>query len=153
MPGQHPRVVTSLCYSPISFPFLLDGFCSATIIEHMFVVKSIVEQVKGHEVALAAFCAGFDAQAVALEQATAVYESLARMERLVAGARLRLAGRVEASNEWRHAGHRTAADWCARTAGVTVGAAHAELAASAQLAELPATDDALRRGDLSTLQA
>src|SRR5262245_47144039 len=119
----------------------------------MFVVKGVVEEVHGHEAALARFCARFDPETVPLEQAAAVYEALARMEKLVAGARLRLAGRVEASNVWRRAGHRTAADWLARLAGVTAGVAHAELAASARLAALSATDDPLRRGELPAMQA
>ncbi|HEY1280870.1 MAG TPA: DUF222 domain-containing protein [Acidimicrobiales bacterium] len=119
----------------------------------MFVVKSVEEEVNGQEAALARFCAGFDPEAVPLEQAATIYETLARMEKLVAGARVRLAARVEASNVWRQAGHRTAADWLARTAGVTAGVAHAELAASARLAALSATDDALRRGQLSAMQA
>jgi hypothetical protein len=119
----------------------------------MFEVKGAMEEVTGYETALARFCAHFDPEAVPLEQAAVVYETLARMEKLVAGARVRLAARVEASNEWRRAGHRTAADWLARTAGVTAGVAHAELAASARLPELTATDEALRRGELSAVQA
>ena len=135
------------------FPLLVDGSVTSTILEHMFAVKGWVEAVHEHETALAALCAGLDPDAIALDQAPAVYESLARMEKLVAGARLRLGARVEASPVWRVAGHRTAADWVARTVGVSVGAAHAELAASAHLRALPATDDALRRGELSTVQA
>jgi hypothetical protein len=90
------------------FPFLVDASCAPTILEHMFVCKGVVEEVNGHEAALAHFCARFDPDAVPLEQAATVYETLARMEKLIAGARLRLAARVEASNEWRRAGHRTA---------------------------------------------
>ena len=60
---------------------------------------------------------------------------------------------MEESNHWRQTGHRTAADWLAHAAGGSAGAAHAELAASVLLAQLPATDDALRRGHLSTAQA
>ena len=119
----------------------------------MFVVKCDMEEANGHEAALARFCAQFDPTTVPLEQAAALYETLARMEKLVAGARLRLAARVEQSNVWRRAGHRTAADWLARTAGVTAGVAQAELAASGRLAALSATDDALRQGELSAMQA
>ena len=134
-------------------PFLLDGSYMASIIERMFAAKGWVEKVHEHEAALAAYCAQFDPAAVPLEEAAALYEALARIEKLVAGARLRLAARVEASNQWRVAGHRTAADWLARTAGVSVGAAHAELTASGRLVGLPGTDDGLRRGELSTVQA
>src|SRR5262245_21209071 len=110
----------------------------------MFGVKRFLEEVADQESSLAAFCARFDPGAVPLEHSASVYEALARMEKLVAGARVRLAARVEESHHWRLAGHRTAADWLARAAGVTTGAAHAELAASTLLARLPATDDALR---------
>jgi hypothetical protein len=119
----------------------------------MFDVKRLVEEVTRQEESLSALCAQFDPGAVPLEHAAHVYEALARMEKLVAGARLRLAVRVEESNHWRRTGHRSAADWFAHISGVTAGAAHAELAASARLAQLPATDDALRRGDLSAAQA
>jgi hypothetical protein len=115
----------------------------------MFVVKSASEQ----ETALAAFCATLEPASIPLREIAQVYESLARMERLVAGARLRLAASVGASNHWRSAGYRTAADWLARTMGTTASAAHGELAASGHLERLPATDDALRRGELSLAQA
>ena len=119
----------------------------------MFVVKGAVEVVRKHETALAAYCAGLDPDAIGLDEVAAVYETLARMEKLVAGARLRLAARVDASHQWRVAGHRTAADWLARATGVSVGAAHAELAASAQLGALARIDQAVRHGVLSTVQA
>jgi len=119
----------------------------------MFAVKGVVEEVQQHQAVVAGFCARFDPAAVALDEAAAVYEALAGIEKLAAGARLRLAARVDASHVWRQAGYRSAADWLARTAGVSVGAAHAELAASTQLTVLAATDDAVRRGTLSTVQA
>jgi Domain of unknown function (DUF222) len=134
-------------------PLSVDGPCTNTILEHMFDVKRFIEEVDDHEKRLAAFCARFDPAAVPLAEAAGVYEAMARMEKLVAGARLRLAARVEESSHWCRAGHRTAADWFAQAAGVTIGAAHAELAASTLLARLPATDEALRRGDLSAPQA
>jgi Domain of unknown function (DUF222) len=135
------------------FPFLLDGFTTATILEHMFGVNGLLGELQRHEAAVARWCAALDPDTIPLEQVTAAYESLAHIEKLAAGARLRLAARVEASNEWRRAGHRTTAEWLARTTGVTTGAAHAELAASTRLGTLPAVADALRRGDLSTVQA
>jgi hypothetical protein len=112
-----------------------------------------VEQLQRREGELADFCAALDPTALPLNVVPQVYEALARMERLVAGAKLRLAARVEASNHWRSTGHRTAADWLAHTAGSTAAAAYSELAASARLGRLPATDDALRRGGLSVAQA
>jgi hypothetical protein len=127
----------------------LTTLFKTTIVEHMFVVETASEQ----EEALAAFCAALQPASIPRTEVAQIYESLARMERLVAGARLRLAARVEASNHWRTAGNRTAADWLARIMGTTAGAAHAELAVSSYLDRLPATDDALRRGELSVAQA
>ncbi|HKA05118.1 MAG TPA: hypothetical protein VKD67_12345, partial [Acidimicrobiales bacterium] len=79
------------------------------------------------ETALAAFCRGFDPDTIPAVDVPAVYPCLARLEKLIAGARLRLAARVEASAAWRQAGHRRAADWLARVSGSTVGVAQAEL--------------------------
>jgi hypothetical protein len=75
------------------------------------------------------------------------------MEKLIAGAKLRLAARVEASNEWRHRGHRSAADYLARLSGTSAGAAHTELATSQRLVTLPGTEQAVLHGELSTAQA
>ena len=70
---------------------------------------------------LAAFCDALAPASIPLGVIAQVYESLARMERLVAGAKLRLAARVEKSNHWRTTGHRTATDWLAHIAGSTAG--------------------------------
>jgi Domain of unknown function (DUF222) len=118
----------------------------------VFVSRVTAEDVKGCETAVAALCREFDPASILLTDAVAVYESLARIERLAAGAKLRMATRVEASKEWRRAGHRSPAEWLARRSGTSTGAAHAELAASERLASLPGTDDAVRRGELSTTQ-
>jgi hypothetical protein len=105
-------------------------------------------ELQRHEATVARWCAALDPDAVPLDEVAGVYESLARLEKLAAGARLRLAARVEACDVWRRSGHRHAADWLARTTGVTTGAAHAEQAASTRLGNLPAVDDAVRRGEL-----
>src|SRR5262249_40634583 len=98
-------------------------------------------------------CRDFDPVSIPLTEAVAVYESLAHMERLISGAKLRLAARVEASNDWRRTGHRSATDCLARLSGTSAGAAHAELAASQRLVSLPGTEQAVRHGELSTVQA
>jgi hypothetical protein len=111
------------------------------------------EDVKSCEQALAALCGEFDPDSIALSDAVAVYESAARMEKLTAGLKLRMAARAEESKAWRHAGFRSPAEWLARVSGTSTGAAHAELAASERLGELPGTADALSQGELSTVQA
>jgi hypothetical protein len=119
----------------------------------MFVSGAVLSDVKSHERALAELCRELDPVSVPLADATAVYQSLARIERLAAGAKLRMAKRVEESNEWRRGGHRSAAEWLARASGTSTGSAHAELATSQRLATLPGTEDAVRDGELSTAQA
>ena len=72
-----------------------------------------------------------------------------RMERLVAGAKRRLARKVEESRAWQADGDRSAADWMARHSGTSKGRAKAEVESSKQLAQLPATDKAVANGALS----
>jgi Domain of unknown function (DUF222) len=112
-----------------------------------------VGDLRSCEQALAQLCVAVDPASIPLSDAVAVYEAAARMEKLAAGLRLRMAARAEASNAWRLAGYRSAADWLARVAGTSAGVAHAELAASERLDQLPGTTDALRHGTLSTVQA
>jgi hypothetical protein len=123
------------------------------ILEHVFVHQVTAGEVKAHEAALVRLCREFDPVSLPLVEAVAVYESLAHMEKLIAGAKLRLATRVEESNEWRRMGHRSAADCLARLSGTTAGAAHAELTTSQRLVSLPGTEQAVRQGELSPAQA
>jgi hypothetical protein len=78
---------------------------------------------------------------------------LARIEKLAAGAKLRMAKRVEESNEWRRGGHRSPAEYLARKSGTSTGSAQAELTTSARLESLPSVEDAVRDGELSAVQA
>ena len=123
------------------------------MLEHVFDNEVTAGEVRSQEAALVRLCRQFDPISIPLTDAVAVYESLARMEKLIAGAKLRLAARVEESNEWRRAGHRRAADCLARLSGTSAGAAHTELATSQRLVSLPGTEQAVRQGELSTVQA
>jgi hypothetical protein len=64
-----------------------------------------------------------------------------------------LARRVDESKAWKRAGHRSAAECMAARSGSSVGAARVHLAVSNKLGSLPATEWALRRGELSAEQA
>jgi len=119
----------------------------------VFVHHVTPSEVRSHEAGLVRLCREFDPVSIPLADAVAVYESLAHMEKLIAGAKLRMATRVDESNEWRCRGHRSAAECLARLSGTTSGAAHAELMTSQRLASLPGTGQAVRQGDLSTVQA
>ncbi|MGD9798228.1 MAG: hypothetical protein AB7V15_08990, partial [Acidimicrobiia bacterium] len=91
------------------------------------------EKIEQVEEELRAVVVGLDPVGVPLPDVEAVWACLDRVERLAAGAKLRLAGRVEEAAGWRRAGRRSAADHLAVLAGVTVGHARGMLDASRQL--------------------
>jgi len=102
-----------------------------------------VEDVTSCEATLAALCASFDPASIPLTDSVAAYEAAARMEKLAAGLKLRMAARAEQSQAWRQAGYRSAARWLAHTCGTSTGVAQAVLAASERLTALPETSEAL----------
>jgi hypothetical protein len=110
-------------------------------------------EVKAQEAALAALCAALDPDAIPLPDVPDVWASLAAMERLVAGAKVRLARRVEESRTWKREGERSAAHWLARRAGTSVTEAQGTLETSKRLEQLAHTDGAVQRGELSAAQA
>jgi hypothetical protein len=102
---------------------------------------------------VAALAAGLDPHALTPAQAASALEVFAGIEKRAAAARLLLAARAAESALWRRTGHRSAIDWLAHEAGVTLSEARRMLGASAQLDDLPDTTDALRQGELSGDQA
>ena len=64
-----------------------------------------------------------------------------------------LARRVAEAGVWRDDGSRTAAVWLSEQTGTTIGAAQQVLDTARALEELPATEAALRSGELSAVQA
>ncbi|MCA1690824.1 MAG: DUF222 domain-containing protein [Acidimicrobiales bacterium] len=87
------------------------------------------------------------------EQASALVDAFAKIERLGAAGRTLMARRVEETNLWRRQGQRSAAHWMAAKTGSSVGAAAGALATARRLEALPATAEAYRAGELSELQA
>ncbi|CAN5704866.1 hypothetical protein BH20ACT2_BH20ACT2_26250 [soil metagenome] len=98
-------------------------------------------------------CTQLDPDAVPLPEAPAMWSAFDTIEKLAAGAKCRLARRVDESKAWRRQGHRSAADWIASQAGTSPGRARAGLETSKRLASLPGTDEAVRAGELSGEQA
>ncbi|HKA84757.1 MAG TPA: DUF222 domain-containing protein [Acidimicrobiales bacterium] len=90
---------------------------------------------------------------VPLPEAPAMWAAYDAIERCAAAAKTLLAERVEQSRVWETEGHRTAAEHLARTSGSSLGAARASLETSKKLRRLPATETAVRRGELSLAQA
>jgi hypothetical protein len=109
--------------------------------------------VGAHADAFARFVDDFDFDAVAPADASAVWRAFDHIERLAANAKTLLAAKVEASGDWKRAGHRSAAEYLARVGGTTTSAARQALETSKQLATLPATTAAIRAGALSVTQA
>ena len=104
------------------------------------------------EAVLRRFCAELDPDGLSPAEAAAGIERLAALDRLSAGARLRLARRIDESVAGDE-GEGSKARWLAKHTGQSPKDAEKDLAASEKLDELEATDEALRNGELSPTQA
>jgi hypothetical protein len=110
------------------------------------VVSSVARQLAG-------LCEALDPDAVPLPEVAGLFGDLERIERLAAGAKLRLLRRVDDAEVAVQAGDRSTAEWVARATGTTVGAARELLDTSQRLVTQAATDAAIARGMLSEVQA
>ena len=90
---------------------------------------------------------------VALGEAADMWAAFDAIERQAAAAKTLLAARVDESRAWARAGDRSVEEHLARKAGSSQGAARRSLACSKRLQAMPATEAALRRGELSQAQA
>lgn len=90
--------------------------------------------------------------AVALVDADDLWEAFDRIERLASSAKTLLAVRVEASEEWKRAGARSAAEHLAKLSGTSTTEARRMLETSRRVADLPVVAGALQRGELSKAQ-
>jgi hypothetical protein len=91
--------------------------------------------------------------AVPLSEAPEMWQAFDRIERLAASAKTLLAARVVESKVWRRAGDRSAPEYLARKSGSSVGTARSSLETSKRVRTLPHTRSAMRRGELSRVQA
>jgi hypothetical protein len=94
----------------------------------------------------------FEPELVDGPDAARLLEVFAEIEKLAAGGKLLAARRVESSNIWRRTGHRSAAAHVAEATGTGMGPAITALEAARLLGSLPATDEAMRKGQLSEAQ-
>ncbi len=104
------------------------------------------------EAGLRRFCADLDPDGLSSVQAAEGIERLAALDRLSAGARLRLVRRIDESVAGDE-GEGSKARWLAKHTGQSPKDAEKDLAASEKLGALQATDEALRNGELSPTQA
>ena len=96
--------------------------------------------------------AGFEPELVSGTDAARLLGVFADIEKLAAAGKLLASRRVESSNIWRRKGHRSAAAHVAEATGTGLGPAITALEAARRLGSLPATDEAMRKGQLSESQ-
>jgi hypothetical protein len=106
-----------------------------------------------HAAALRGVVEALDPDEVLASRAPGLWAEFDRIERLAAAAKILLARRVDDSRVWEREGHRSAADYLAQTSGTSKAASRGVLATSKKIDKLPATESALRRGELSASQA
>lgn len=102
---------------------------------------------------LKAVMAVLEPAAVATDDAPVLWGVFDEVERLVAAGKLLMAARVDDSQIAKAAGFRDTAEYLARQAGCSKNTASRQLRAAKRLRDLPATEAAVRNGELSTDQA
>jgi hypothetical protein len=120
-------------------PQRITAHIRASIGEHATALRGVVE--------------GLDPDEVLASQAPGLWAEFDRIERLAAAAKILLARRVDDARVWESEGHRSAVEYLAQTSGTSKAASRGVLATSKKLDKLPATESALRRGELSASQA
>jgi hypothetical protein len=103
--------------------------------------------------AVKAVVGAFDPALVTTRDAMALVEVFATVERLGAAGKALAAKRVAEGNLWRGHGHKTPAEWLARTSGTKVGDAVGVLETAAAMEGLDATTERFKAGTLSPRQA
>jgi Domain of unknown function (DUF222) len=95
----------------------------------------------------------FEASRLSAPDAAKAIEHAAAIKNMAAGIEAMAAARVAATNEWKREGDRSAAHHLARTTGVSITQASDTLKTAQRLSDAPATEAALRSGELSLQQA
>src|SRR6185437_11226708 len=119
-------------------------------VEERVPVSAATMRIAEH--AIARMVRGLVPEDVLLRDATEVWSSFDRIERLAASAKTLLAARVDMAGDWKRAGARSAADHLAKLGGTTALAARRALEASRQVADPPVVAETMRSGQLSTVQ-
>ena len=101
----------------------------------------------------AAFVSVLDPDTLVGADAAALYAAVSGLGRLVEAAKTLLAPRIASSGHWETEGHRSPVALLADLEGGTTGQARRTLECGKRLVELPATEEALRRGALSGAKA
>lgn len=85
--------------------------------------------------------------------ATGVFAHASEIERLASALKVLVAPVLKRSSDWARAGHRSAEEWMARTSGSAPGEVRRLVETAEKVADLQATQEALRSGGLSLTQA
>lgn len=113
----------------------------------------MLAEAKRHLAALAGCVSGIEPAALDADTAREVLELGCAMKRLGAGLELLVSSRAVRGAPWREEGHRSEAGWLAEAVRSSVPDAVAAMAMSECLENLPATTEALSKGELSTTEA
>ncbi len=103
--------------------------------------------------ALRVSLSGFDARLLSGEDAAAVVEALARVEKVCAAARVQAAARAAECGAHREQGYANPSEWLARETGSSSGEARGDLELAAGLEDLDDTRAAVEAGELSLREA
>jgi hypothetical protein len=93
-----------------------------------------------------------DPDDIPASEAVRIYETLEQAARAITASKTLLAKRVAASREWKRKGHGSPAELLAQISGASLGSARGQLETSEAITHLPATKDALVKGDVSEAQ-
>jgi hypothetical protein len=99
-----------------------------------------------------AYLADLEPDRITTSQAAELSSLFAELARLGSAGQTLVARRAAQGERWKAEGHRSAASWIARAAGTGLGEAKGLLETGERLERLPATTQALRRGELSGTQ-
>jgi len=113
----------------------------------------VFEEARSAVDALRAIARELDPACLDGRDAAALFAVVTEGERVCGAIKALLARRVEETKVWREGGHHSAAHWVAAVSGETVGASARTLETARALDALPATEKALRAGQLSETQA
>jgi hypothetical protein len=97
--------------------------------------------------------AGLEPATLRADDALALLADFDHIEKMAAAAKLLVSRRIAETDAWKSKGDRSAAHFLARSTGTSIGQAVTTLETARRLDRLPATEAALRSGELSSTQA
>ena len=115
--------------------------------------RDLLDELCDLQARLEGACRGLDPDSVPLPEVADFFDTFVLIERLAAGARLRLLRRLDEAPMNFGPGIRSKEEEIARRSGSSEAKARESMAASKRLPDQAGTDDALRRGELSEEQA